>query len=87
MTQSNLFEKVMHNVWDNKFRDQDGSDLYNEYHDAVKVADTLGAKPVGSPAPTGDSTVWQEYLFPDGSTAQILIDSDGCGNGTKESPP
>ena len=77
ITQAEIFYDFMRAVWDNAIKDESGSTKYNEYSDARSVAQTMGAKVV---ARVDD---WNDWLFPDGSTVEILND----GSDINKAPP
>ena len=68
ITQAEIFHDFMRAVWDNAIKDENGNTKYNEYSDARSVAQAIGAKVV---ARVDD---WNDWLFPDGSTVEILND-------------
>ena len=78
MTQVEIFEAFMISTW---ATEEDSPD-YDTFHDAIVVADTMGAKPVGAP-----DRGWREYLFPDGSTTGIHTNANGIGIGTSDALP
>ena len=65
MTQAEIFYDFMRDVSEHDVKDEKGLPLYDKYHNARKVAETMGAKQV---ARVDDREQW---LFPDGSTAEI----------------
>jgi len=60
MTQAEIFHDFMRDL-----SEDEGLPLYDKYHKARKVAETMGAKQV---ARVDEREQW---LFPDGSTAEI----------------
>lgn len=66
MTMAEVFRHFQTLVWD------DGGS--RDFDDACEVAHALGAKV------TTDDGEEREYLFPDGSTATVIV-TDGIGNG------
>ena len=77
ITQAEIFHDFMRAVWDNAIKDENGNTKYNEYSDARSVAQAMGAKVV---ARVDD---WNDWLFPDGSTVEILND----GSEINKAPP
>jgi hypothetical protein len=77
ITQAEIFHDFMHAVWEDAINDESGNPKYNEYSDARSVAETMGAKVV---ARVDD---WNNWLFPDGSTAEISND----GSSINKAPP
>jgi len=65
-TQADIFRRFLNHVWE-------GGPDYDLYSDAREVAQAMGAKKTGQ----GTAQDWSEYLFPDGSTAEILNDGSG----------
>jgi hypothetical protein len=65
MTQAEIFHDFMRAVSQDAIKDENGVSLYDKYHNARQVAETMGAKQV---ARVDDLDQW---LFPDGSTAEI----------------
>ena len=74
ITQAEIFHDFMRAVWDNAIKDENGNTKYNEYSDARSVAQAMGAKVV---ARVDD---WNDWLFPDGSTVEILNDGSDINN-------
>jgi hypothetical protein len=66
MTQAEIFHDFMRAVSQDDIKDEKGVPLYDKYHNVREVAQTMGAKQV---ARVDDRDQW---LFPDGSTAEIL---------------
>ena len=66
MTQAEIFQDFMRAVWDDAIKDENDNAKYDEYKDGRSVAETMGAKVV---ARIDD---WNDWLFPDGSTVEIL---------------
>jgi hypothetical protein len=66
MTQAEIFHDFMRAVSEDDIKDEKGVPLHDKYHNASEVAETMGAKYV---ARVDDREQW---LFPDGSTAEIL---------------
>jgi hypothetical protein len=77
LTQADIFYDFMRAVREDAIKDENGNTKYNEYSDARSVAETMGAKVV---ARVDD---WNNWLFPDGSTIEILND----GSGINKAPP
>ena len=77
ITQAEIFHDFMRAVWEDAIKDENGNTKCNEYSDARSVAETMGAKVV---ARIDD---WTDWLFPDGSTAEISND----GSRINEAPP
>jgi len=66
MTQAEIFHDFMRAVSEDDIKDEKGVPLYGKYQSAREVAETMGAKQV---ARVDERDQW---LFPDGSTAEIL---------------
>ena len=65
MTHAEIFHDLMRSVSEDDIKDEKRLPLYDKYHNAREVAETMGAKQV---ARVDDREQW---LFPDGSTAEI----------------
>jgi hypothetical protein len=65
MTQAEIFHDFMRAVSEDDIKNEKGLPLHDKYHNARKVAETMGAKQV---ARVDDREQW---LFPDGSTVEI----------------
>jgi hypothetical protein len=77
ITQAEIFYDFMRAVREGAIKDENGNTKYNEYSDARSVVETMGAKVV---ARVDD---WNDWLFPDRSTVEILND----GSGVNKAPP
>ena len=64
MTQAEIFYDFIRAVSEHGIKDEKGVPLYDKYHNARKVAETMGAKQV---ARVDELDQW---LFPDGSNAE-----------------
>jgi hypothetical protein len=73
MTQAEIFHDFMRAVSEGGIKDEKGAPLYDKYHNAREVAETMGAKQV---ARVDDRDQW---LFPDGSTAEAINNGSGRG--------
>ena len=65
MTQAEIFHYFTRAVSEDVIKDENGVPLHDKYHNAREVAETMGAKQV---ARVDEREQW---LFPDGSTAEI----------------
>jgi len=70
-SQAELFRHFQSYVW------EDESPFYDLWNDAHKALEVMGAKPTGDKKDHDGTLIWQEYLFPDGSLAEVLSDGSG----------
>ena len=73
MTQAEIFHDFIRAVSKHDIKDEKGVPLYDKYRNVREVAQTMGAKQV---ARIDDRDQW---LFPDGSTAEISNNGSGTG--------
>lgn len=81
MTQAEIFDQFMRNIWRDGACPQDGGEhadleATEIFERANDVAETLGARPTSTnTGPDDDDQV--EWLFPDGSTKNIARNGSG----------
>src|SRR5215467_15496055 len=70
-TQAELFRTFQSCIWD-----IDGP-TYEVWENAIETLEVMGAKPTGDKKEHDGNLTWNEYLFPDGSLAEVLSDGSG----------
>jgi hypothetical protein len=87
MTQAQIARAIAIYTWDGYDADEIGDRLNpRDFDDMAEVCRTMGAVGTKLPSATDNSDI-MSFLFPDGSTANVILNADGIGCGIEDVLP